>query len=173
MSSIAQNKDELLDAIRTAYEKLMSEFDDISEDLADEKSMAGHIKYDCMSINNLLSYLIGWGELVLKWDRFYQKENRLPDLPETGFKMNEMGKLARKFYKDYEGNDFNTLLKKYDEVVKEIVQMVESKDNKELYERNWYKKYPFGRMVALNTSSPYKNARGRIRKWKREQGLLV
>ena len=28
-------------------------------------------------------------------------------------------------------------------------------------------KSTYGRMVAFNTSSPYKNARGRIRKWKK------
>ena len=172
MSSIAKNKNELLDAIRSTYAKLRAEFDNIPEGLVDEKSMEGQVKGDKISVNNLLSYLIGWGELVLKWDRYYKGENKLPDLPEVGYRWNEMGRIALKFYKDYEENDFKTLLKKYDEVVTEIIRMVKSKDNKELYELGWYKKYPFGRMVALNTSSPYKNARGRIRKWKKEKGLL-
>jgi len=98
MSSVLKSKDELLDSIKSTYDKLRSEFDNIPENLTTEQSMEGQVKKTKMSVNNLLSYLIGWGELVLKWDRFYQKKNKLPDLPETGFKMNEMGKLAQKFY---------------------------------------------------------------------------
>ncbi len=172
MSSVAKNQAELIKAIQTSYEKLREEFNNIPEDLVDEQSMEGQVKDTKMSVNNLLSYLVGWGELVVKWDKFYQKEKKLPDLPETGFKMNEMGRLAQKFYEDYKNDDFKTLLKKYDAVVGRILEMIGSKDNKELYETDWYKKYPFGRMVAFNTSSPYKNARGRIRKWKKEKNLI-
>jgi len=172
MSSVAQNKKELEDAIQSTYEKLRIEFDNIPAKLIHELSMEGQVKNTKISIHNLLSYLIGWGELVLKWNRFYQKEKKLPDLPDTGFKMNEMGKLAQKFYQDYKKEDFQVLLKKYDGVVKKILKMIATKDNKELYKTDWYKKYPFGRMIAFNTSSPYKNARGRIRKWKKEKGLL-
>jgi hypothetical protein len=86
--------------------------------------------------------------------------------------MNELGRLAQRFYQDYENDDFPTLLEKLDRVVEEILAMVENMDNQELYEVAWHGKYPFGRMVQFNTSSPYKNARGRIRKWKRENGLL-
>lgn len=62
-----------------------------------------------MSINNLLAYLIGWGELVLKWNK-YKTENKPVDFPETGYKWNELGKLAQKFYEDYYDDDFNTLI---------------------------------------------------------------
>jgi hypothetical protein len=86
--------------------------------------------------------------------------------------MNELGRLAQKFYRDYEDDDFHTLREKLDQVVDEILDMVENMDNLELYEKPWHGKYPFGRMVQFNTSSPYKNARSRIRKWKRENGFL-
>jgi len=59
--------------------------------------------------------------------------------------------------------NFVSLVKKYDEVVQKILVLIDSKDNKELYEIPCYKKYPFGRMIQFNTSSPYKNARERIR----------
>ena len=39
----------------------------------------------------------------------------------------------------------------------------------DLYEIPWYDKWPKGKMIQLNTSSPYKNARTRVRKWKRTQ----
>ena len=171
MSSVAQNKSELVDAIELTYKALKADLESIPAPLTEKKEMDGHMKDTKMSVCNLMAYLVGWGELVLKWDKFYQKEGKLPDLPDTGFKMNQMGELAQKFYKDYEGDNFPTLLKKYDAVVEKILKMINSKDNKELYQTDWYKKYPFGRMIAFNTSSPYKNARGRIRKWKKEKGV--
>lgn len=178
MSSIAKNKKELIDSIQLTYNKLKEQFDDIPEKLADKKTMIGQIKDTKMSVNNLLSYLIGWGELMIKWDRIYTKENRIPDLPDTGYTMNDWGKLAKRFYKDYEKENFKTLLRKYDIVVLKIIKMLEGKDNKELFGIDWYitkssaKGYSFGRMVQLNTSSPYKNAYNRLRKWKKENGLI-
>lgn len=48
-----------------------------------------------MSIHNLLSYLVGWAELMLKWNRLYMSENRIPDLPDTGYTMSDWGTLAQ------------------------------------------------------------------------------
>lgn len=178
MSSIAKNKEELIDAIKSTYDKLRPEFENISKDLLHEKSMEGQIKNSKMSIHNLLSYLIGWGELMLKWDKIYTSENRIPDLPDTGYTMSDWGKLAEKFYEDYKNEEYEKLLFKFDKIVNKILTMLEKKTDKELYEIDWYvtksssKGYSFGRMVALNTSSPYKNARLRIRKWKKEKNLL-
>jgi len=172
MSSVPKNKIELIEAIQSTYQALKTDLENIPATLTEKKEMDGHMKDTKMSVCNLMAYLIGWGELVLKWDIFFQKEKKLPDLPETGFKMNQMGELAQKFYKDFEGDDFLTLLKKYDNTVEKILKMINNKENKELYETPWYKKYPFGRMIQFNTASPYKNARGRIRKWKKEKNLL-
>ncbi|MCG8400066.1 MAG: ClbS/DfsB family four-helix bundle protein, partial [Firmicutes bacterium] len=46
---------------------------------------------------------------------------------------------------------------------------IEKKDNIQLYGTPWYEKWTMGRMIQLNTSSPYKNARNRIRKWKKQK----
>jgi len=167
---VPKNKDELVQEITSAYEKLKMEFENIPKNLTTEETMEGQVKDTKMSVCNLLAYLVGWGNLVLKWDQVYQS-GKMPDLPETGFKMNEMGRLAQKFYQDYASENFVSLIKKYNEVVQEILALIDNKDNKELYETPWYKKYPFGRMIQFNTSSPYKNARGRIRRWKKEKGL--
>ena len=49
-----------------------------------------------MSVSDLVAYLIGWGELVLKWNEKKEKREKV-DFPETGYKWNELGKLAKKF----------------------------------------------------------------------------
>ena len=132
--------------------------------------MTGHRKNTTMSMYNLVAYLIGWGELVLKWHRKKDRGEE-PDIPETGFKWTELGQLAQKFYADYKTEDFGSLLKRLDKVKGKIVQLVESKENAELYGVPWYRIYPMGKMIQLNTASPYRNAHGRIRRWKKENGL--
>ena len=161
--AIPKDKDELLKAIADNYKKLSTELTNIPIDLTELKELEGHAKNTLMSIKDLLAYLVGWGQLVLKWQD--RKEKGLEvDFPETGFKWNELGLLAQKFYKDYEKEDFKMLIKKLDKTTKEILKIIESKSNVELYEMAWYDKWTLGKMIQLNTSSPFKNAKDRIRK---------
>lgn len=165
---VPANKEELLKAIETNYSKLKKELETISVEETAVKELDGHSKGTLMSIDNLLAYLVGWGELVLKWNK-NRSENKPVDFPETGYKWNELGKVAQKFYADYQNDDFNTLIQKLDDTVKKITSLIESKNNDELYGVGWYEKWTLGRMIQFNTASPYNNARGRIRKWKKEK----
>ncbi|MCT3762522.1 ClbS/DfsB family four-helix bundle protein [Elizabethkingia anophelis] len=165
---VPANKEELLKAIETNYSKLKKELETISVEETAVKELDGHAKGTLMSIDNLLAYLVGWGELVLKWNK-NRSENKPVDFPETGYKWNELGKLAQKFYADYQNDDFNTLIQKLDDTVKKITSLIESKNNDELYGVGWLEKWTLGRMIQFNTASPYNNARGRIRKWKKEK----
>lgn len=168
--AVPVNKKELILAINTNYIKLKKELENIPIELTTLKDLEGHSKGTLMSINNLLSYLLGWQELVLKWNIKKQNKEEV-DFPETGYKWNQLGKLAQKFYDDYKNDDFNTLLFKLDKRVEEILKLIENKSNKELYEVSWYEKWTLGRMIQFNTSSPYANAKARIRKWKKEHNI--
>lgn len=168
--AVPVNKEELILAINTNYKKLKKELENIPIELTTLKDLEGHSKGTLMSINNLLSYLLGWQELVLKWNIKKQNKEEV-DFPETGYKWNQLGKLAQKFYEDYKNDDFNTLLFKLDKKVEEILKLIENKSNKELYEVSWYEKWTLGRMIQFNTSSPYANAKARIRKWKKEHNI--
>ncbi|REK05819.1 MAG: DfsB family protein [Bacteroidetes bacterium] len=167
---IPKDKDELLKAIVDNYKKLTTELANIPIDLSEKKELDGHSKNTQMSINNLVAYLIGWGQLVLKWNDKKSKGLEV-DFPDTGYKWNELGLLAQKFYKDYEKDDLKTLNEKLDKTTNEILKLIESKTNRELYETAWYDKWTLGKMIQLNTSSPFKNAKDRIRKWKKIKQL--
>jgi hypothetical protein len=149
---------------------LTTELNSIPSHLTEIKELDAHSKNKLMSINDLVAYLIGWGQLVLKWNNKKNKGLDV-DFPETGFKWNELGLLAQKFYKDYEKDDFNTLKMKLEKTTNEILDIVENKTNTELYEIAWYDKWTLGKMIQLNTSSPFKNAKDRIRKWKKIKQL--
>lgn len=167
--SVPATKQELIKAIEVSYDKLKKELSTIPNEMSNKTDMEGHAKGTFMNINNLLSYLIGWGELVLKWNK--NKDVSEIDFPETGYKWNELGKLAQKFYKDYDSKDFDELKIRLDSVVEKLLNLIDTKTNQELYEVLWYNQWTLGRMTQFNTSSPYTNARGRIRKWKKKNNL--
>ena len=167
---IPQNKEELLFAIHDTFNKLKLELTDLPEEVTIIRNMEGHAANTKMSVSDLVAYLIGWGELVLKWNRLIE-QHEVVHFPEEGFKWTELGRLAQKFYGDYASMNYKDRLIKLEATVHKIVQLIEQTDGQGLYQNSWYKHYPMGRMIQLNTSSPYKNARSRIRKWKKSNSF--
>ena len=166
--AVPQDKDALLAAIETEFARLEKTLADVPVASIHDKTMEGHAKGTWISPFDLVAYLTGWNELVLKWlDR---DARGLPvDFPDTGFKWNELGKLAQKFYVDYEGLPYPQLRARLETAKGEIVREIARRDDAALYGRGWHEKWTMGRMIQFNTSSPYTNARGRLRKWLKAQ----
>lgn len=166
------DKASLLSAIATGYQQLNAELVDIPEEWTFAPTLEGHAQNTTMSVHNLVAYLVGWGQLVLKWHHL--KEKGLPvDFPETGYKWNELGKLAQKFYHDYSSLSFTELLFQLELTTQSIQELVAHQSEEALYHSPWYNKHTLGKMIQLNTASPFKNARARIRKWKKNQGQII
>lgn len=64
---IPQNKTELLLAIETNFSKLFKALQAVPESRVREPTLDGDSKGTTMSVANLLAYLIGWNELLIKW----------------------------------------------------------------------------------------------------------
>ena len=164
--AIPASKSELLDAIDQSFDKLMADLERVPHDKAREGSMDGHAKGTKMSPADLVAYLVGWNELVLKW--LEQDDRGAPvDFPETGFKWTELGLLAQTFYADFSELSWPDLLRRLGTAKLSLVQTISARSDDELYGRPWYRNYTKGRMIQLNSSSPYANARKRIRAWLR------
>ncbi|CUK24116.1 Uncharacterized conserved protein [Achromobacter sp. 2789STDY5608615] len=168
--AVPRNKQELLDAIRVTYQKLTADLTDVPADRAHRSTLEGHAQGTTMSVADLVAYLIGWNLLVLKWCEA-KAGGHAVDFPETGYRWNELGRLAQKFYADHAAQPYPALLQQFAEVHARIVAWVAAASDADLYGAPWYEKYTQGRMIQLNTSSPYANARSRVRKWKRANGL--
>jgi hypothetical protein len=166
--AIPASKTELLDAIAATFDKLIIDLSKVPEDRARECSLEGHTKGTTMSPADLVSYLIGWNELVLKWlDQ--DDKGREVDFPEKGFKWNELGQLAQKFYEDCCNISYPKLLERLETAKEDLVKTISARSDKELYGGPWHGKWTKGRMIQFNTSSPYTNARSRIRRWLKTQ----
>lgn len=164
--AVPQTKAELLSAIEIEFAKLRRELDGIPPERFAEPSLDGHAKGTVMSVGDLVAYLTGWGELVIKW--IERDQQGLPvDFPETGYRWNELGRLAQKFYSDYEALSPIERLSRLATSKEALIALIEARDEQTLYGQAWYGKWPLGRMIQFNTSSPYANARRRLRKWKK------
>jgi hypothetical protein len=164
--AIPSTREALLKAIDESYAKLARELDAIPMERVDERTLEGHVKTTRMSVRDLVAYLTGWGELVLKWHDG-RRAGMAVDFPETGFKWNELGRLAQKFYGDYDALTYEELRLRLTQSKDRIRAIVASTTDEALYGVPWYEKWTPGRMVQFNTSSPYANARARLRAWQR------
>jgi hypothetical protein len=165
---IPNSKAELIRAIETDSAKLIAAFNAMDNKLWDNAILQGNTQGTTITPANLLAYQIGWGRLVLSW---YQKglEGIPFSMPLEGFKWNELGKLASYFHQEYSGSSHQELLNLFQELVVEILELVQSLTNEELYTVGvfqWTGKYTLGRYIQLNTSSPYKNAIVKLRVFK-------
>lgn len=162
--AVPASKAKLLAAIDLTFDRLMGDLARIPLERADEPTLQGHAAGTLMSPADLVAYLIGWNTLVLKWlDR--DDRGGPVDFPETGFKWNQLGLLAGKFYADYAALDWPQRLERLTAAKTRLVETISARSDAELYGVAWYDKWTKGRMIQFNTASPYANARGRIRKW--------
>jgi hypothetical protein len=164
--AIPASKEELLTAIRTEYARLSTDLDRVPAASARDAALPGHVTDTMMSPADLVAYLIGWNEQVLTWHA--RRAAGLPDeLPAAGFGWNDLGALAQRFARDHEGESWGALRARLDDAEQRIEALVMARSDEELYGAPWYRTWTMGRMISLNTSSPYRNARSRLRRWLR------
>lgn len=169
---VPQTKLELLSAIDKSFSRLNGYLNSIPPELTLDKSMEGHAKGADMSVRDLVSYLLGWNALVVKW--IVRDANGQPvDFPETNYKWNQLGLLAQKFYIDYKELNYSSLIGDLQSVNDKIVELIDERTDEDLYEKPWYGKWTMGRMISFNTSSPYANANGRLRKWAKNNNFCL
>lgn len=166
MSSIPQSKQALIKAINTAFSKLMLDYRSLPDEVTRVKSIEGNIKGSNVSVCDTAAYLIGWGNLVLKWHKLKVKEQPV-DFPETGYKWNQLGQLAEHFHHQYSDWLYPQLLTELEQTTHAILSLIDSLTDEQLYHVPWYEKWTLGRMIQFNTSSPMKRIRTQIRRFKK------
>ena len=161
-----KNKEELHKSISVAFKKILADYSTIPPEISREIGVVGNVKGTEVSVSDTLSYLIGWGKLVLKWYDLKSK-NQPVDFPETGYKWNQLGQLAQHFHSEYHDWSYDKLIKEFTVTTDRILILVESLDNQKLYGETWFEQYTLGKMIQFNTSSPMVNMRSKVRKFKK------
>lgn len=160
--AVPENKAELLEAMEKSALALRKKLERIPAEVAFDAQLEGHATGSHMSAANLVSYLLGWGEQVLYWHKQEAAGIEI-DFPAKGFKWNELGKLAQKYYADYQHiSSWPELLVLLENNQQQLMMLVASYSDEALYHHPWYGKWTRGRMIQFNSASPYKNASARL-----------
>lgn len=164
--TVPTSQAELRDAIATEFARLDADLDRVPPASARESVLAGHVKGTTMSPADLVAYLVGWNEQVLIWQE--RRAAGLPDeFPAAGHSWGDLGSLAQQFYREHEDESWEHLRTRLTAAKDRILALVDTTSDAELCGSPWYRTWTMGRMISLNTSSPYRNARARIRRWLR------
>ena len=162
------NKLELVEAIKSNANLFIKEYLDIKEssiNMVDEE--IGYTPFQ------MLSFCNGWMDLVLAWESEEQKGIQKTQLA-TEWKWNKLDWLYQSFYDKYNGYSLKELINIFNQNVDNIIKLVNNLSDVELLEtgkRNWAKtngkEFSVCRLIHLNTIANFKNFRGKIRKWKK------
>ena len=163
------NKLELVEAIKSNANLFIKEYLDIKEssiNMVDEE--IGYTPFQ------MLSFCNGWMDLVLAWESEEQKGIQKTPLA-TEWKWNKLDWLYQSFYDKYNGYSLKELINIFNQNVDNIIKLVNNLSDVELLEtgkRNWAKtngkEFSVCRLIHLNTIANFKNFRGKIRKWKKD-----
>ncbi|MDU1708103.1 MAG: ClbS/DfsB family four-helix bundle protein [Anaerococcus vaginalis] len=164
------NREELKAEIEKKFEKYISEFDDIPEELKDKRVE----EVDRTPAENL-AYQVGWTTLVLKWEED-EKKGLEVKTPSEDFKWNQLGELYQYFTDTYAYLSLKELKEKLRENIELMYEMIDSLSDDELFKphmRKWaddatktavWEVYKF---IHINTVAPFGTFRTKIRKWKK------
>lgn len=161
------SKEELITEIQGTYQKFMMEFDDVPEDLRDKR-----IEGVDRTPSELLSYQLGWVNLLLSWDKD-EKNGIEVQTPTTRYKWNNLGGLYQSFYETYGNYSLEEQRNQLDNAVNTLCTWIGTLSAKELNkpgQRGWATTkamWPVWRWVHINTVAPFKGFRTKIRKWKK------
>lgn len=110
-----ESKEELKNEIKKIFEKYISEFDNISEELKDKRLE----EVDRTPSENL-AYQVGWTTLVLKWEED-EKKGIDVKTPSDKFKWNQLGELYQCFTDTYSHKSLYELKEQLTENVKKFI----------------------------------------------------
>ena len=166
------NKQALIDEITKRAKLFIDEFRSVNnldkDILVDEVDRAP---------SQMIAYQLGWINLILSWEQD-NKDGKEVITPTPDYKWNNLGGLYQNFYDQYADNSLETLIDMFERDVKKIIQLVESYNDKELFEqggRQWAtttpSSWPIWKWLHINTVAPFKSFRTKIRKWKKIRGI--
>lgn len=161
-----KNKQELIDEINKQADLFINEFKEI-------KNKDTLVEGIDRTPSQMISYQLGWMNLVLLWEQEEQKGNQVI-MPVKGYKWNNLGQLYQTFYKQYENDSLEELTQKFLDLKEKIITLIESYTEEQLFETNqraWASStpsnWPIWKWIHINTVAPFKSFRIKIRKWKK------
>ncbi len=166
---LPKTKIELLSNLNQAYEKLDAEFDTVESEYERDCDIEGGV-----SCCDIVAYQIGWGSLLLGWEK-QELAGKTPKMPAPGYKWNQLGELANSFYEEHSKKSLQQLRDEFSELRQVLVNWIKSLSETELFQphqRFWTgDKWAIVKWIQVNTVAPYRSARTKVRRWKKEMKI--
>jgi hypothetical protein len=166
------NKNMLISEITKTANMFITEFEGITEA---EKA----IRFEGVdrTPQEMISYQLGWMELILSWDRDELAGKKVVT-PAPRFKWNQLGGLYQSFYDRYQDKSITELRDLFNTYVEAVIKWLQCFNEEELFSsggRNWAastpSNWPIWKWVHINTAAPFKSFRSKIRKWKKMRSI--
>ena len=162
------SKKALIDEIRKTAELFIKEFDDVSDD--DKDLLLDGVD---RTPGEIIAYQLGCMGLIRGWDKD-ELDGKEVFMPAPGYKWNQMGALYQGFYEKHKDESLSRLKMLFAADLDSFIQWLDGFSNDELFKpggRKWAastaSNWPIWKWVHINTVSPFKSFRSKIRKWKK------
>lgn len=167
-----QNREELILEISNRAKLFIEEFNYI-----DEKDKDSLIEGVDRTPAQMISYQLGWMNLILDWENQEQQGN-IVITPTPEYKWNNLGGLCESFYRQYDKYALKELCTMFIKAEEQIIKLINSYSDVELFQqggRKWSSSTPSNwaiwKWIHINTVAPFKSFRTKIRKWKKLQQI--
>lgn len=162
---------------------LMQEISKTAALFIDEFKTIDDAQRDCLfdSVDRtpaqMIAYQLGWMALLRTWDS-EELAGAKPQMPAPGFKWNQLGGLYQAFYQQYQDRTLTQLCELFVIEVHALLEWLQTFSEDELFKagaRKWADSTPSAwlvwKWVHINTVSPFKSFRSKVRKWKKLRDL--
>lgn len=159
---IPSTKQELLDAIETEHALLKQCLDGIA---AGDRDLPG-VCHE-WSVKDIVAHLVEWKKMFLGWHAEGLRGGN-PPTPSPDLKWNQTPLLNDRIYRKWKDTPAATVFAEFDSTYAEMLRLAKSLPEDKLFQLKlypWMRAWPLARWIAANTSSHYRWARTRIRKW--------
>lgn len=168
---LPSSKTDLLSKLEIAYSQLDAELDNIPVEL--ERMPALESDLSCCDV---LAYQVGWSNLLLEWED-KEKAGIEVILPSENYRWNQIGLLNSYFYEVSKNKSMEELKIEFEDVYLKAADWIGSLSSEEIFDlkqRKWAgDKWALAKWIQVNTISPYKSGRSKVRKFKKENSILV
>ena len=155
-----RSRAELVDGIRTSFEKLALDLD------AGGRSVGSLDCVDDWSVKDLLAVRLWWTERVGDWVEAGTR-GECPVTPAEGYRWKETPRLNADVVRRERRASYRAIRARLAAGVERVLALVEELDDDELLEPRrfeWAGTYPVARWIAMNTTRQYTTARTLVRK---------
>jgi len=152
------------------YNKLVSFVMELPESLHKSEIIIGFDK-KIISVSNVLSYLLGWTNMVLTWYK-QGKKGIIFIMPGEGFDTWNYEKITEYFYEKYRSVNRHKQCLLLKESTYKIIKIIETESQLDNLDKlgvwEWCtlksgKKWPLKKWITVNSLSPYKRALSKIK----------